>query len=200
MYGCETIKKAECWRIDAFKLWCWKRLLRVPWTARRSNLSILKEINLEYSLEGLMLKLKLQYFGCEELTHEKRLWCWERLKAGGEGDNREWDGWMASPTRWRRVWASSGRYLRMEKPGVLETMGSHRAGHDWASEQHPAIEFLSISTKELKTLLTENPARGCLRQLCSQLPRLRSNQDALQSVSHKLWPTQLMAYYSALKK
>ena len=65
MYGCEnwTIKKAECQRIDAFELWCWRRLLRVPWTARRSNQSILKEINLEYSLEGLMLKLKLQYFG-----------------------------------------------------------------------------------------------------------------------------------------
>ena len=65
MYGCEswTITKAECWRIDAFELWCWKRLLRVPWTARRSNQSILKEIIPEYSLEGLMLKLKLQYFG-----------------------------------------------------------------------------------------------------------------------------------------
>ena len=65
MYGCEswTIKKAEHWRTDAFKLWCWRRLLRVPWTARRSNQSILKEINPEYSLEGLMLKLKLQYFG-----------------------------------------------------------------------------------------------------------------------------------------
>ena len=65
MYSCEswTIKKAECQRIDAFKLWCWRRLLKVPWTARISNLSILREINLEYSLEGLMLKLKLQYFG-----------------------------------------------------------------------------------------------------------------------------------------
>ena len=65
MYGCEswTIKKAECQRIDAFELWCWRRLLRLPWTARRSNQSILKEISLEYSLEGLMLKLKLQYFG-----------------------------------------------------------------------------------------------------------------------------------------
>ena len=76
MYGCEswTVKKAEPQRIDAFELWCWKRLLRVPWTARRSNHSILKEINLEYSLEGLMLKLKLQYFGhlCEEPTHWKR--------------------------------------------------------------------------------------------------------------------------------
>ena len=92
MYGCEswTIKKAEHWRIDAFELWCWRRLLKVSCTARRSNQSILKEISPECSLEGLMLKLKLQYFGhwCKELTHLKRPWCWERLKAGREGDNR----------------------------------------------------------------------------------------------------------------
>ena len=103
MYGCEswTIKKAEGWRIDAFELWCWRRLLRVPWTARRSNQSILKEISPEYSLEGLMPKLKLQFLAtwCEELTPWKRPWCWERLKAGGEGDDRRWDGWMASPTQ-----------------------------------------------------------------------------------------------------
>ena len=102
MCGCEswTIKKAEHWRIDTFELWCWRRLLRVPWTTRGSNQSILKEISSEYSLEGLMLRLKLQYLAtwCEELTHRKRPWCWERLKAGGEGDNRGWDGWMARLT------------------------------------------------------------------------------------------------------
>ena len=91
MYGCKswTIKKAEHRRIDAFELWCWRRLLSVPWIARRSNQSILKEISPEYSLEGLMLKLRLQTLatGCEELTHWKRTCCWERLKAG-EGDNR----------------------------------------------------------------------------------------------------------------
>ena len=88
-YGCEswTIKNAECRRIDAFELWCWRRLLRVPWTARRSSQSILKEISPEYSLEGLVLKPKLQYLAtwCEELTHLKRPWFGERLKAGGEG-------------------------------------------------------------------------------------------------------------------
>ena len=92
MYGCEswTIKKAEHRRFDAFELWCWRIFLRVPWAARRSNQPILKEISPGCSLEGLMLKLKLQYFGhlCEELTHWKRPQCWERLKAGGEGDNR----------------------------------------------------------------------------------------------------------------
>ena len=101
MYGCEswTIKKAECWRIDVFELWCWRRLLRVPWTARRTNQSIVKDISPEYSLEALMLKL--QYFShlCEELIYLKRPWWWERLKAGGEGDDRGWDGWMASPTQ-----------------------------------------------------------------------------------------------------
>ena len=97
MYGCEswTIKKAECRRIDAFELWCWRRLLRVSWTTRRSNQSILKEISPGCPLVGLMLKLKLQYLAiwCKELTHLKRPWCWERLKAGGEEDNRGWDGW-----------------------------------------------------------------------------------------------------------
>jgi len=91
-------------RIGAFELWCWRRLSRVPWTARRSNQSILKEISHEYSLEGLMLKLKLQYFGhlmwkAESL--EKTL-IWERLRAREEG-NRGWDGWMASPTQWTWV-------------------------------------------------------------------------------------------------
>ena len=96
MYGCGSwaIKKAECWRIDAFELWCWRRLLRVPWTARRSNQSILKEISPEYSLEGMTLKLKLQNLAtwCKELTHWKRPWCWERLRAGG--------GWGQQRMRW----------------------------------------------------------------------------------------------------
>ena len=110
MYGCEswTIKKAEHWRINAFEWQCWRGLLRVTWTARKSNQSILKEINREYSLEGLMLRLKLQFFDHlmqnghwksrltgKDQTHWKRPVCWERLKAGGEGDNRGWDGWMA---------------------------------------------------------------------------------------------------------
>ena len=100
MYGCEswTIKKAECQRIDAFELWCWRRLLRVLWTARRSNQSILKEIYCEYSLEGLMLKLKLQYFGhlMQRANSLKRPWCWERLKARGEG--RQSIRWLDSIT------------------------------------------------------------------------------------------------------
>ena len=114
MYGCEswTVKKAERWRIDAFELWCWRRLLRVPWIARRSNQSILKEISPRYSLEALMLKLKLQYllgYLLQRSTHWKRLWCWERLRKRWEGGDRGWDGWMASLTQWTYVWANSRR-------------------------------------------------------------------------------------------
>ena len=102
MYGCKswTIKKVECQRIDAFELWCWRKFLRVPWIARRSSKSILKEINPEYLLEGLMLKLNTLDTQCEEPTHWKRPQCWERLRAGREGNNRGRDGWMASPTQW----------------------------------------------------------------------------------------------------
>ena len=135
LYRCEswTIKKAEHQRIDAFKLWCWSRLLKVPWTARRSDQSILKEINPEYSLEGLMLKLKLQYFGhlMWSAGSLEKPWCWEGLRAGGKGDNRGWDGWMASPTRWTWVWANSWRWWKTRKPGVLQPMGSQRVRHDW---------------------------------------------------------------------
>ena len=112
MYGCEswTIKKAECQRIDAFELWCWRRLLRVSWTARRYKKSILKEISPEYSLEGLMLKLKLQYFG-HLMRRPDSLE--KTLMLGGiggkrKGEDRGWDGWMASPTRWTWIWVNSG--------------------------------------------------------------------------------------------
>ena len=133
-----TIKKAEHWRIDAFELWCWRRLLKVPWTGRRSNHSILKEINPEYSLGGLILKLKLQYFGHlmqRAYSFEKTLGCWEKLKAGGKGEDRRRDGWMASPTYWTWLWASSRRWWRTGKSGVLQSMGSQRVGHDWGTEQ-----------------------------------------------------------------
>ena len=138
MYGYEswTIKKAEHQRIDAFELCCWRRLLRVPWTARRSNPSILKEISPACSFEGLMLKLKLQYLATwyEELTHWKRPWCWEQLKMRGEGDDRGWDGWIASPTQWTWVWVNSGSWCWTGRPGVLQSMGLQIVGHDWATK------------------------------------------------------------------
>ena len=139
MYWCEswTIKKAEHRRIDAFKLVLEKTIESpLDWT-RRSNQSILRKINLEYSLERLMLKLKLQYFGhlMRRADYWKRPWCWERLRARGEGSDRGWDGWMASLSQWTWVWASSGRYWRTEKPGVLQFMELQRVRHDWGTEQ-----------------------------------------------------------------
>ena len=136
--GCDswTIKQTEWQRIDVFELWCWWRLLRVRWTARRSNQSILKEISPEYSLEGLMLKLKPQYFGYLMWwtnTLEKTLML-EKLKVGGEGDNRRWNGWMASLMGLTWVWIGSGSWWWTGKPGVLQSMGSQRVGHDWATE------------------------------------------------------------------
>ena len=138
MYGCEswTMKKAEHRRIDAFELWCWRRLLRVPWTAKRSNQSILKEISPGCSLEGLRLKLKPHSFGhlMRRADSFEKTQCWERLRAGGEGEDRGWDGWMASPTQWIWVWVNSGSWWWTGRPGVLRFMGSQRVGHDWATE------------------------------------------------------------------
>ena len=135
MYGCEswTIKKAEHWGIDAFELWCWRRLLRVPWIARRSNQSILKEISPVCSLEGLMLKLKLQYFGHlmgRTDSLEKTL-----MLGNIEGERRSEDrGWMASLTRWTWIWVSPGSWWWTGKPGVLQSMGLQRVGHDWVTK------------------------------------------------------------------
>ena len=140
MYGCEswTIKKAECWWIDAFELWYWRRLSTVPWTTRRSNQSIIKEISPEYSLEGLMLKLKLQNFGqlMWRTDSLERHWCWEGLKAGGEGDDGGCNGWMASPTQWTWVWVSCRSWWWTGRPGVLQSLGSQKVGHNWATELH----------------------------------------------------------------
>ena len=154
IYGCDncTVKSGKWWRIDAFELWCWRTLLRVPWTTRRFNQSILKEISPEYSLEGLMLKLKLQYFGhlmatwCEELTHLKRFWCWERVKAGGEEDNRDWDGWKSSPTQWTRVWVNTRSWWWMGRPGMLQSMGSQRVEHYWVTELTELCDTMAVLT------------------------------------------------------
>ena len=138
-YGCEswTIKKAQPQRIDAFELSFWRRLLRICWTARRANPSILREINLEYSLEGLILKMKLQYFGhlMQTTDHWKSVWCWERLRKEGEKAIWGWDGWMASLMQWTWTWANFGRWWGTGRPGVLQSMELLRIRHDWATEQ-----------------------------------------------------------------
>ena len=115
--------------MDAFELWYWRRLLRVPWPARRSNQSILKEISPEYSLEGLMLKLKLQYFGhlmWRTDLFEKTLML-GKIEGRGEGDDRVWDGWMASPTHWTWIWVNSGSWWWTWRPGMLQSMGSQES-------------------------------------------------------------------------
>ena len=138
MYGCEswTIKKAECQRVDTFELWCWRKLLRVPWTARRSNQSILKEISPEYSLEGLMLKLKCQYFGhmMQRTDSFEKILMLGKIEGGGEGDDRSWDGWMASLTQRTWVWVNSGSWWWTGRPGMLQSMRSQWVGHNWVTE------------------------------------------------------------------
>ena len=155
MYGCAswTVKKAELRRIDAFELWCWRRLLRESlglqgdptspfW--RRSVLGFLWR---EWCWSWNSSTLATSW---EELTHWKRLWCWEGLGAGGEGDDRGWDGWMASLSRWTWVWVNSGSWWWIGRPGVLRFMGSQRVGHDWATELN-WTDYTEWSKSERKT-------------------------------------------------
>ena len=123
------------------KNWCfwtvvWRRLLRVPWTARRSNQSIERKsvLNIQWKDQCWIWNSNTSATWCKELTHWKRPWCWERLKAGGEGDDRGWDGWMASLTQWTWVWVSAGNWRWTGRPGVLQSMGSQRVGPNWVTE------------------------------------------------------------------
>ena len=147
VYGSESwiIKKAEHRRTDAFALCCWRRILRVPWTARRLNQSILKEISPEYSLEGLMVKLIFQYFG-------HLMWRTDSLEKTDAGkDWRQEKGMTedemvgASPTRWTWVWESSRSWWWTGKPGVLQSIGSQRAGHDRVTELNKLFGQPNIS-------------------------------------------------------
>ena len=162
MYGCEswTVKKAEHWRIDAFELWCWRRLLRVPWIARRSNQSILKEISPGCSLERMMLKLKLQYFG-QLMRRADSLE--KTLMLGGIGGRRRrgrqrmrWlDG--IEMTRWMWVWVNSGRLWWIGRPGVLWFMGSQRVGQDWAT----SLIWSDCKTSVLKNFVVFHCVCAC---------------------------------------
>ena len=140
MYWCEswTIKKAECWRIDAFKLWSWRRLLESPMDCKeikpvhpKGNQSWMFFGRTDAEAETPILMWRTDTW-CEELTPLKRPWCWEILKARGEGDDRGWDGWMASPTQW--VWVGFRSWWWAGKPWVLQSMGSQRVGHNRATE------------------------------------------------------------------
>ena len=138
MYGCEswTVKKAEHWRIDAFKLWCWRRLLRIPWTVGKSNQSILKENSPGCSMEGLMLKLKLQYFG----HLMRRVDSLEKTLILGRIEGRSRRGWQRMKWLdgitdwWTWVWVDSGCWWWTGRPGVLWFMGLQRVRHDWVTE------------------------------------------------------------------
>ena len=150
-----TVKTAEHRRIDAFELWCWRRLLRVPWTARGSNQSILKEISPGCLLEGLMLKVKLQFFG----LLMRRVDSLEKtLMLGGIGGRRRrgcrgWDGWMASPTRWTWVWVDSGSWWWTVRPEVLRFTGSQRVGHNWATDLNWTKLMLKIKLQYFDHLM-----------------------------------------------
>ena len=168
MYGCEslTIKKAEH-QIIAFELWCWRRLLRVPWTSRRSNQSILKKsvLNIHWKDWCWSRNSNTLATWCVELTHYKSPWFWEELKAWGGRDDRGWYRCMASPIQWTCVWVRSRSRWQMGRPGVLQSMGLLRVGHDWTTElnwTHPNaqagnVEVIFISSAYFY-LLQINPS------------------------------------------
>ena len=160
MYGCEswTVKKVECWRIDAFELYCWRRLLRVPWTARRSNQSILKEISPGCSLEGLMLKLKLQYFE-HEPSHAKS-WLTGKDPDAGRDWGQEKETTEDEMARWHHrlghdFWVNSRSLRWTGRPHVWRFMGLQRVGHDWVTELNwtEQSSYLSLSKTVPTTLL-----------------------------------------------
>ena len=132
----ELDHKAECWRIDAFELWCWRWLLRVPWAARRSNQSIQRKSvrNIHWKDWCWSWNSNTLATSSEELTHWKRPWCWEGLGSEREGDSRGWDSWMASPTWWTWIWVDSRSCWWTGRPSVLQFMGLQRVRHDWATE------------------------------------------------------------------
>ena len=150
-YGCKswTIKKAECWRTDVVL----EKTLESPLDCKEIQPVHPKEDQSWVFIrrtDGWGWNSNILATWCEELFHWKRPWCWERLKAGGEGDDRGWNGWMASPTQWTRVWLSSGRWWT-GRPGMLQSMGSQGVRHDWVTEQQQYILRVPKS-KYLKNL------------------------------------------------
>ena len=189
MYACEnwTTKKAEHQWIDAFELWCWRRLLKVPYTGgdpaslpwRKSVLNIhWKDWCWSWNSNTLAT-------WCKELTHLKRPWCWERLEAGGEGDDRGWDGWMASSTQWRWVWVNFRSWQWTGKPDMLQSMGSQRAGHDWVTE----LNWTKVCGKTYQSSEHESP---------TTVPHLMSMsyiQESICSSSHWAGSEEAVKYH-----
>ena len=182
MYGCErwTIKKAEHQRIDAFELWCWRRLLRVPCVQGDPSSPSWRISVLNIHWKGWYWSWNSNTLAtwCEEPTHRKRPWCWERLKAGGEGDNRGWDGWMASLTRWIRVWVASGSWWRTGKPGVLPV-------HGVAESQ----TWLSNWTELKQSWARTQTKLGAFNTFLSATDKITRWKSAKM---YKMWTTQLI--------
>ena len=191
-------REAQRGRIDAFEMWCCRRLLRVPWTVRRSNQSILQEIKPDYSLEGLMLKLKLQYSGHlmrRANSLEKTLMLGKIESRRRRGD-RGWDGWMASPIQWTWVWENSGRWWGTGKPGVLQSIGSQKVGHDLATAKQTYKVWncsprRSSRNDQQVASDSHNPARRTSRLTKYQIP----NQNLLRQSRGILFP-RVMVFFS----
>ena len=189
-YGCEswTVKKAERRRTDVFELWCWRRLLRVPWTARRANQSILEKTLMLGGIGG-----------------------------GGEGDDRGWDGWMTSPTRWTWVWINSRSWWWTGRPGVLRFMGSQRVRHDWVTELnwmkvlHPSSCIISKQSQLASTVFVclwvidlypsfwnTNSYKGCfffffrLFVWFFAAREFRENKHQVQDIIYTVWQRRLV--------
>ena len=158
MYGCErwTIKKAEHRRMDAFELWCWRRLLRVPWLQGDQTSPSLEKSVLNIHCKDWCWSWNSNTFAtwCAELTHWKRPWCWDRLRVGGEGNDRGWDGLDGITDPWTWVWVNSGSWWWTGKPGVLWFMRTQRVGQDWETELNwTELSHLLLKWKEDKRYL-----------------------------------------------
>ena len=177
MWELKHKKTTEHWRAYTFELCCWRRLSRVPWTARRSNQSILKEVKPEYSLARLMLKLKLQYFGHLMWRSDslKRPWCWERLQTEGEGAYRGWDDWMESLTQWTWVWASSWCWWWTGKPGLLHEVTKSRTWlSSWTTYEDTTLVESGIGNTDFATLLYKwLQSTSLVAQLVKNLPAMQ---------------------------
>ena len=191
------LKKAEHWRIYAFELSCWRRLLRGPWTARRCNPSILKEIVLGVHWKDWCWSWNSNTLAtwCEEPTHLKRPWCWETLRAGGEGDNRGWDGWMATLTRWTWVWVNSG--LVMDREALCAVVHAFpKTGtrlNDWTE-----LSFVRLPTRE-KFSVTHHQALPS-RNLHKPLSLLHQRADRRNKKNHSRTAAKTISVLQKLKQ